>query len=119
MNYPARIFRDLSSTWQQDAAAERVDILAAELTARVAAGGTLCLGLIHAESVPKFFGLVYLLDTYGILLRKRHRKEGGVLVFAEVKQAVESEFAGAAVFERTLERPETLSTNEEVFAYAA
>ncbi len=119
MNYPARVFRDLSSTWQQDAASERIDILAAELTACVAAGGTLCLGLIRAEAVPKFFGLVYLLDGYGILLRKRHRSEGGVLVFAEVKQAVESEFVGAAVYERTLERPKTLSTNEEAFAYAA
>ena len=119
MNYPARVFRDLSSTWQQDAANERIDILAAELTSCVAVGGTLCLGVIHTEAVPKFFGLVYLLDGYGILLRKRHRKEGGVLVFAEIKQAIESEFVGAAVYERTLERPETLSTKEAEFAYAA
>ena len=33
MNYPVRVFRDLSSAWQQDAADERVDRLAAELTA--------------------------------------------------------------------------------------
>ena len=117
MNYPARIFRDLSSTWQQDAASERIDILAAELTACVAAGETLCLGLIQADAAPKFFGLVYLLDTYGVLLRKRHRKEGGVLVFAEVKQDVESEFVGAVVFERTLERLQTLPHEE--FAHAA
>ena len=103
MNYPARVFRDLSSTWQRDAASERVDLLAAELTSCVAAEGPLCLGLIRAEAVPKFFGLVYLLDSCGVLLRKRHRKEGGVLVFAEAKREVMSEFAGAVVYERTLE----------------
>ena len=118
MNYPARIFRDLSSAWQQGAADERVDRLAAELTACVAAQGTLCLGLIRAEAVPKFFGLVYFLDSYGILLRKRYRQEGGVLVFVEVKQPVTSEFAGALVFERTLERPEVLSLETEL-AHAA
>ena len=122
MNYPARIFRDLSSVWQRDAASERVDALAAELTARVAAQGTLCLGLIRAEAVPKYFGLVYFLDSYGVLLRKRHRKEGGVLVFAEVKQEVESEFAGAVVFERTLTPSESVPTaavTERELAHAA
>ena len=122
MNYPARIFRDLSSAWQRDAADERVDILAAELTSCVAAQGTLCLGLIRAEAVPKFFGLVYLLDSCGILLRKRHRKEGGVLVFAEVKQEVASEFAGAVVFERTLNPSKTVPmtvTTERELAHAA
>ena len=110
MNYPARIFRDLSSVWQRDAANGRVDSLAAELTACVAAQGALCLGVIRAEAVPKYYGLVYLLDSYGILLRKRHRKEGGVLVFAEVKQEVASEFAGAVVFERTLAPSEAAVT---------
>ena len=114
MNHPACVFRDLSSAWQRDAANERVDILAAELTACVAAQGTLCLGLIHAEAVPRFFGLVYLLDSYGILLRKRHREEGGVLVFAEVKQDVASEFAGAVVFERTLESARAASNTPEL-----
>ena len=118
MNYPVRVFRDLSSVWQQDAASDRVDLLAAELTSCVAAQGTLCLGLIRAEAVPKFFGLVYFLDSYGILLRKRHRQEGGVLVFAEVKQPVVSEFTGALVFERTLERPEILLVEPEL-AHAA
>ena len=122
MNYPARIFRDLSSVWQRDAASERVDALAAELTACAAAQGTLCLGLIRAEAVPKYFGLVYFLDSYGILLRKRHRREGGVLVFAEVKQEVESEFAGAVVFERALTPSESVPTaaiTERELAHAA
>ena len=120
MNYPARIFRDLSSVWQRDASSERVDSLAAELTACAAAQGTLCLGLIQAEAVPQFFGLVYFLDTYGILLRKRHRKEGGVLVFAEVKQAAASEFEGAVVVERTREPQAFPSASSRVeLAYAA
>ena len=123
MNYPARIFRDLSSVWQRDAASERVESLAAELAARVAAQGTLCLGLIRAEAVPKHYGLVYLLDGYGILLRKRHRKEGGVLVFAEVKQETTSEFAGAVVFERAVfpskTTPVTVENAEREFAHAA
>ena len=121
MNYPARIFRDLSSVWQRDAASERVERLAAELVACVAAQGTLCLGLIRAEAVSKHYGLVYLLDSYGILLRKRYRKEGGVLVFAEVKQAPASEFAGAVVFERAVvppTAPATVSAEREL-AYAA
>lgn len=123
MNYPARIFRGLSSVWQRDAASERIDILAAELTSCVAAQGTLCLGLIRAEAVPKYYGLVYLLDSYGVTLRKRHRKEGGVLVFAEVKQEVASEFAGAVVFERDLAPAKTgaATTQNTVreLAYAA
>ena len=114
MNYPAYVFRDLSSAWQRDAADERVDILAAELTVCVAVQGTLCVGLIHTEAVSRFFGLVYLMDGYGILLRKRHRKEGGVLVFAEIKQDVASEFAGAAVFERALEPARAVPSTPEL-----
>ena len=36
MNYPACVFRDLSSAWHLDAASENVDILAAELAAQIA-----------------------------------------------------------------------------------
>ena len=125
MNYPARVFRDLSSTWQQDAASSRADVLAAELTSCVAVEGTLCLGLIRAEAAPKFFGLVYFLDSYGVLLRKRHQKghgedgKGGVLVFAEVKPEAASEFAGAVVSARAVTPPKVSLVTPVEFAQAA
>lgn len=108
MNYPARIFRDLASTWNRDAADERVDILASELASYAARTNTsLCLGLIAQDAVPKFYGLVYLLDTYGLMLRKRYRQNGdAVFVFVETKQAAHPhEYAGAVVNE--LASPET------------
>ena len=96
---PSRIFRDLVSTWNQDATNERVDMLASELTAQVAAAGhTLCLGLIKQDAVPRFYGFVFLLDTFGLVLRKRYRQAGdAVFVFVEVKQTTASEYAGATV----------------------
>ncbi len=106
MNYPACVFRDLSSAWHVDAASERVDILAAELAAQTAqAEGPLLVGLIKSEAVSKFYGLVYLLDSYGLLLRKRHRGESdGVYVYLERRpESVTSEFAGAVVVEKSLE----------------
>lgn len=102
MNHPALIFTTLSSAFQRDAASEIVDILAAELTAQVArASGPVCVGLIKREAVPRFFGLVFLLDQYGLILRKRYRQQGdGVFVFLEPKKEVPSEFAGAVVREK-------------------
>ena len=101
-NHPARVFRDLTSSFQQDAAGERVDILAAELASCVAeARGSLCLGLIHKETVPKLYGLVFLLDGYGLVLRQRYREQGdGVFVFLDRKGDVRSEFADSVVHER-------------------
>lgn len=113
MNYPAAIFRTLNGAWHLDSADQRVDSLAAELAACVATSrGPLCLGLIHNEVVPSFFGLVYLLDHYGLVLRKRRRQDGrGVFVFIERKREVASEYVGATVSERSPERPaETAST---------
>jgi hypothetical protein len=93
MNHPAHVFRDLLGSWHRDSADERVDVLAAELAACVAATpGALCLGLLRKDAVPKLFGL---LDGYGLLLRQRYRQQGdGVFVFAERKAEVASEFTG-------------------------
>ena len=100
-NHPARVFRDLVSSWHQDAASDRVDVLAAELVSCVAdAKDSLCLGLIEKAAVSRLYGLVFLLDGYGVLLRQRYREQGdGVFVFLDRKQACESEFAGAVVNE--------------------
>jgi len=116
MNHPASLFRALSSAWQFDAASAAVDTLAAELCARVAAQRhTVCLGLIRKEAVSKFYGLVYLLNGYGLVLRKRHRKGGdGVFVYAELKGPSPSEFAGAVVLEH---RPQAVQ--EELAALPA
>jgi hypothetical protein len=98
---PSRLFRDLTSTWNHDASSERVDLLAAELASAVAAAGhSICVGLIQQEAVPKFYGLVFLLDSFGLVLRKRYRKAGdAVFVYVEAKQTTGSEFAGAYVYE--------------------
>jgi len=99
MNHPVSTFRALSSAFQHDAASAEVDILAADLSARVGSSAhPLCLGLIRKEAVRKFYGLVYLLDGYGLTLRQRHREGGeGVFIYAERKPEVPSEFAGAVV----------------------
>ncbi len=105
MNYPACVFRDLSSAWHLDAASENVDILAAELAAQIAhTTKPLLLGLIKPEAVAKFYGLVFLLDSYGLLLRKRHREgSDGVYVYLERRpESAVSEFVGAVVLEKSL-----------------
>ncbi len=97
MNHPARVFRDLVSTWHHDATSDRIDILAAELASSAAlSGGALCLGLLHKDAVPKLFGPIFFLDGYGLLLRQRYRQQGdGVFVFLERKAAATSEFVGS------------------------
>lgn len=99
MNHPVSTFRALSSAFQHDAASAEVDALAADLAARVGSSPhPLCLGLVRKEAVRKFYGLVYLLDGYGLTLRQRHREGGeGVFVYAERKSEVPSEFVGAVV----------------------
>ncbi|MCA9836356.1 MAG: hypothetical protein KC422_05555 [Trueperaceae bacterium] len=105
MNYPARVFRDLLSTWHFDVTSDRIESLAAELTSQVAASqSSLCLGLLEKEALPKLFGLTFLLDGYGLILRQRYREQGdGIFVFADIKQESQSEFNGNSVFERLLE----------------
>lgn len=101
MNYPARVFRDLLSTWHFDAVSERIESLAAELASQVvSAQSSVCLGLMEKEALPKLFGLTYLLDGYGLILRQRYREKGdGIYVFADLKQESISEFAGNTVTE--------------------
>jgi hypothetical protein len=102
MNHPVSTFRALSSAFQQDAASFEVETLAADLAARVGSSRhPLCIGLVRKDAVRKFYGLVYLLDGYGLTLRQRHREGGeGVFVYAERKEAAPSEFAGATVYVR-------------------
>lgn len=105
MNHPVSTFRALSSAFQRDAAGPDVDLYAAELAARVGADPyPVCVGLVHKDAVCKFYGLVYLLDGYGLTLRQRHRAGGeGVFVYAERKAEVPSEFEGAVVSETVTE----------------
>lgn len=102
MNHPVSTFRALSSAFQHDAASPQVETLAAELAARVGASDhPLCVGLIARDAVRKFYGLVYLLDGYGLTLRQRQRAGGeGVFVYAERNAAPPCEFEGAVVNER-------------------
>ncbi len=101
MNQPVSTFRALSSAFQHDAMGTDVDLYAAELAAQVGADPyPLLVGLIDKEAVRKFYGLVYLLDGYGLTLRQRHRAGGdGVFVYAERKADAPSEFDGAVVTE--------------------
>lgn len=100
MNHPARIFRDLLSIWHYDCAAERVDSLAAELAAWAARVDTICLGLLEKDAIAKVYGLTYLLDGYGFILRQRYRQKGdAVFVYLDRKQDTVSEFAGSYVTE--------------------
>ncbi len=105
MDHPVSTFRALSSAFQYDAASSTVDTLAAELAAQVARDEhPLLLGLVRRDAVRKFYGLVYLLDGYGLTLRQKYRELGdGVFVYAERKDAVPSEFEGATVAERASE----------------
>ena len=106
MTHPVSTFRALSSAFQHDAASPAVDVLAAELAAQVGRDAhPLLIGLVRRDAVRKFYGLVYLLDGYGLTLRQRHREQGdGVFVYAERKGDAFSEFDGATVTERASER---------------
>ena len=101
-NQPALLFRDLLSTWHQDASTDRIDMLTAELTACVATSEhSLCVGLIRKDAIEKLFGLVFLFDAFDLVLRYKYRKQDdGAYVFLEKKQACESEFAGTKVTAR-------------------
>jgi hypothetical protein len=117
-NQAAKTFRNLLFTWQHDAASSQIDTLAAELTAQVAKDGSICVGLMQVNSIPKLFGLIYFLDGYGLLLRQRYRDQrDGVFVYIDRKQDVASEFAGSVVNERA-QTPEVTPTWPE-FARAA
>jgi hypothetical protein len=102
MNEVAGNFRNLFSSWHEDAAGERVAALAAELAANVAAASApVCVGLYRKDIVPRLFGLVFLLDGYGLTLRQRYRQQGdGVFVFLEHRAEAAHELAGARVRER-------------------
>ncbi len=116
MNHPVSTFRALSSAFHHDAASADVDLFAADLAARVGSSRhPLCVGLVRKDAVRKFYGLVYLLDGYGVTLRQRHREGGeGVFVYAERQQSVPSEFLGAVVCERP-----TVPAYVPVYAQAA
>jgi hypothetical protein len=105
MNHPARIFSRLTSAWHQDVTDEAIDILAADLTAQVAAGrGPVCVGLIRAEAVKRLFGLACFLDTYGLTLRQRYLKNRDfafVIVEVQVPSLRPSDYAGAVVVARS------------------
>ena len=89
-----QIFRALLSAWHDDAASERVDMLVCELVSAAASGPPRCVSLVKKETLPRLFGLVFVLDSYGIILRQRYREQGdGVYVFVERKQNI-SEFEG-------------------------
>ena len=116
MNYPVSTFRALSSAFHHDAASAEVDVLAADLVARVGSSRhPLLVGLVRKEAVRKLYGLVYLLDGYGVTLRQRHREGGeGVFVYAERQEPAQSEFVDAVVSERR-----TTPEREPVYAQAA
>jgi hypothetical protein len=102
MNQPASTFRTLDQAFQRDAASSHVDALAAELASEVGASrGPLLLALLRKEAVPRTFGLVFLLDGYGLVLRHRYRRDGqSAFLFVERKQPAASAFAGSVVRER-------------------
>lgn len=95
-NQPAIVFRDLRAAWNQDAASHRVDTLASELAAHVGRSrAPLCLGLIKPEAAPSLYGLVFLLDQFGLTLRIRPREDKrGAFVFLERKPKETSAFEG-------------------------
>lgn len=101
MNHPVSTFRALSSAFQYDAASDAVEELAADFAAQVAREPySLCVGLVRRDAVRKLYGLVYLLDGYGLTLRQRQREGGeGVFVYAERKLEPVSEFIDAVVSE--------------------
>jgi hypothetical protein len=107
MNHPARLFQRLMAAWHQDAGDEAVELLGAEMAARVAAsGGLACVGLVRADAVRRLFGLACFLDTYGLTLRQRYLKSRAhAFVFVEVQAPKKcSEYDGARVIARPLAR---------------
>lgn len=108
-NEAARLFRTLSHAFNRDAADHRVDALAADLAALVARSeAPLCLGLLRKEAVPRYYGLVFVLDAYGLVLRQRYRADGAsAFVYVERKRAAASEFAGTVVRARRASPPAT------------
>ena len=102
MNQPASTFRTLDQAFNREAASQQVDALAAELAAQVGASrGPLLLALLRKEAVPRTFGLVFLLDAYGLVLRHRYRRDGqSAFLFVERKPEAASAFAGTVVRER-------------------
>lgn len=107
MNQPASIFRTLDQAFQRDAASHEVDALAADLAAHVgASSGPLLLALVRKEAVPRTFGLVFVLDGYGLVLRHRYRRDGlSAFLFVERKPEAASAFEGTVVREHRVPRP--------------
>ena len=101
-NAIAITFRELVSAFSHDAASNRVDVLAADFAAQVAAPTyEPCLGLFRPELLARYWGVIYLLDLSGVELRRKPRPAGdGVFLYARVSAPRPSEFSGAVVVER-------------------
>lgn len=103
---PTELFINLLHAWHADSASDAVDIIAAELAARLgAAGHPVCLALVQTTALPRVYGVAVFLGGYGVILSQKHRgKRDGCYVFAEVVLSGKGEFDGAVVREAKRER---------------
>lgn len=103
MNRAARTFEQLEQLFHVDASSPQVEVLAADLAAQAAHGRRL-IDIRPKTSVCKLYGLVFLLDGYGLILSQKYRKhDDQVYVWLELKRNNVSEFAGAVVVEKSVE----------------
>lgn len=98
MNRPAHAFRALLRLWRHRPDHPHLEVLGAELAARLAAaGGRGCVALLPLDEAAETSGLEPLLADYGLSLHRRCR-EGGDAVFVDLVAAPAAPpFRGATV----------------------
>ena len=82
-NKTAHLFRLVCASFNLDAASVDTNIHAANLSAELAhhpKGATVCL--LEPFKVPRYFGVVCLLDSFGVRVQKRALNAGVVLLMS-------------------------------------
>jgi hypothetical protein len=89
MNRVAQLFRELMELLQQSPESERVEILLADLAARVAQAGCTCVGINRRYPL---IPAALLLSAYDISLRCQQRKDRTLVLYAQPSDHKASEY---------------------------
>lgn len=96
LNKPSTLFKQMLSNWHFDVISEQTDDSIFNFVAEMANHkDSVCVGLMEKAAIPRLYGLTFILDGYGLILRQRYREQGdGVFVFVDHKTDELSEFDG-------------------------
>lgn len=111
MNEPSTLFKQLVGLFAHDPCSEHIDVLSADLAARLAGSNAVCVGVVKSGSLRHYFNVVLILKGFGICARTRRlERENGYVIFLEIDRTEpESEWAEATCRAVTVRAPRQLA----------